>query len=483
MLPQLSVSSLPLPPPSPSPPFRFPQGDGTTSCVLFTGELLKKAQDYLQEGLHPRIISDGFDLAKDRCIEFLDKFKVEMPDIENDRDTLVSLAQTSLRTKVHRELADSLVEIVTDAVLCIKNEGPLDLHMVEIMHIMNRTDMDSRLVRGLVLDHGARHPDMPKHLENCFILTCNVSMEYEKTEVNSGFFYKNAEERERMVAAERTFTDQKVRKVIELKNLVCTEENGKTFVVINQKGIDPLSLDMLAKQGIVGIRRAKRRNMERLTLACGGVPVNSVEDMTPEILGYAGKVYEQVLGDDKYTFVEDCQNATSCTILVRGPNQHTIAQIKGAIRDGLRNIKNALEDKSVVPGGGAFELAAREDLMQFKKEVQGKAKLGVQAFADALSVIPKTLAENSGFDVLDTMCSLEEANSVDLPVGLDVDTGEAMIPSQNGIWYVRCVCWACSVCVCVCVFVGRVVCVPHVDERWHEFTTLLLLFTVSSCAN
>jgi len=265
-------------------------GDGTTSCVLFTGELLKKAQDYLQEGLHPRIISDGFDLAKDRCIEFLDKFKVEMPDIENDRDTLVSLAQTSLRTKVHRELADSLVEIVTDAVLCIKNEGPLDLHMVEIMHIMNRTDMDSRLVRGLVLDHGARHPDMPKHLENCFILTCNVSMEYEKTEVNSGFFYKNAEERERMVAAERTFTDQKVRKVIELKNLVCTEENGKTFVVINQKGIDPLSLDMLAKQGIVGIRRAKRRNMERLTLACGGVPVNSVEDMTPEILGYAGKV-------------------------------------------------------------------------------------------------------------------------------------------------------------------------------------------------
>ena len=115
--------------------------------------------------------------------------------------------------------------------------------------------------------------------------------------------------------------------------------------------------------------------------------------------------------------------------------------------------------------------------------MQGKAKLGVQAFADALSVIPKTLAENSGFDVLDTMCSLEEANSLDLPVGLDVDTGEAMIPSQNGIWYVRCVCWACSVCVCVCVFVGVSYACPHVDERWHEFTMLLRLCTVSSCTS
>merc|ERR1712083_894391 len=110
-------------------------------------------------------------------------------------------------------------------------------------------------VRGLVLDHGGRHPDMPKRLENCFILTCNVSLEYEKTEVNSGFFYKSAEDREKLVAAERK---------------VCTAENKKTFVVINQKGVDPMSLDALAKEGIMALRRAKRRNMERLVLACGG---------------------------------------------------------------------------------------------------------------------------------------------------------------------------------------------------------------------
>ena len=119
---------------------------------------------------------------------------------------------------------------------------------------------------------------------------------------------------------------------------------------------------------------------------------------------------------------------------MRGPNEHTIAQIKGSIRDGLRNIKNALEDKCVVPGGGAFELAAAMDLQEFKKEVSGKAKLGVQAFADSLLVIPKTLAENSGFDVMDTMCKLEEASTPDMPVGLDVDTGEAMSPEDQGVW-------------------------------------------------
>merc|ERR1712167_25016 len=137
-----------------------------------------------------------------------------------------------------------------------------DLHMVEVMHMRHKNAADSRLIRGILMDHGSRHPDMPTHLENCYVLTCNVSLEYEKTEVNSGFFYKNAEERERMVAAERDFTDAKVKKIIELKKEVCTEENGMTMVVINQKGIDPLSLDMLAKEGIIGIRRAKRRNME-----------------------------------------------------------------------------------------------------------------------------------------------------------------------------------------------------------------------------
>jgi hypothetical protein len=191
-----------------------------------------------------------------------------------------------------------------------------------------------------------------------------------------------------------------VRKIIELKRAVCTPESGATFAVINQKGIDPVSLDMLAREGIIGLRRAKRRNMERLALACGGWGINSVEDLTPACLGWAGKVYEQTLGDEKYTFVEDPKHPHSCTILLKGANDFTIAQLKDAVRDGMRAVVNAIEDAGAVPGAGAYELAASEALTEYAQTgVSGKAKLGVLAIAEALLVIPKTLAENSGFDV------------------------------------------------------------------------------------
>lgn len=412
------------------------QGDGTTSIVLFTGELLKYAQRYLMDGVHPRILADGFELGKARAMEFLDKFKVEHPDLHEDRDLLTSVARTALRTKLRSDMADQLTDIAVNAVLAVRREGePIDLHMVEKMHMVHRTDTDSRLVRGLVLDHGARHPDMPKYVENAYILTCNISLEYEKSEVSSSFVYSTPEEREKLVEAERKFTDDKVKAVIELKRQVCTPENGYGFVVINQKGIDPLSLDMLAKEGIVGIRRAKRRNMERLQLACGGEAVNSEAALRPECLGWAGKVYEEVLGEDKYTFVEDVKHPQSVTVLLKGPNAHTIAQLKDALRDGLKAVVNAVEDEALVPGAGAFELAAAADLMEYKKSVKGRAKLGVQAVADALLVIPKTLAQNSGFDVLDTLIKLqEEVEASADPVGLDVETGDPMLPVTAGVW-------------------------------------------------
>ena len=177
-----------------------------------------------------------------------------------------------------------MIEIVVDAVNCIRiPDRPIDLFMVEIMHMTHKLATDTRLVRGLVLDHGARHPDMPKHLKNCYILTSNISLEYEKTEVLGGFFFSTADQREKLASSERKFTDDRCRKIIELKRKVC-EGNNKTFVVINQKGIDPVCLDMLAKENIIALRRAKRRNMERLILACGGNAVNSVEELTEEDL-------------------------------------------------------------------------------------------------------------------------------------------------------------------------------------------------------
>ena len=227
-------------------------------------------------------------------------------------------------TKIHPKLAEQLTEIVTDAILQIQRDGKLDLHMIELMHMKHKLTNESKLIRGLVLDHGSRHPDMPKKLENCYILTCNVSLEYEKTEAHSGFFWSSAEQRENLIKSERKFTDDKVQKIIELKRKVCDGTN-KNFVIVNQKGIDPLSLDMLAKENIIGIRRAKRRNMERLTLACGGFAVNSVEDLEEKHLGFAEHVYEHELGEDKYTFIEGVKNPLSVTILIKGPNDYSIA--------------------------------------------------------------------------------------------------------------------------------------------------------------
>ncbi|KAL9109634.1 MAG: hypothetical protein Q9227_005671 [Pyrenula ochraceoflavens] len=409
-------------------------GDGTTSVVLMVGELLKQADRYIREGLHPRIIVDGYEIAKTEALKFLDSFKIER---EIDRELLLSVARTALSTKINSSLAEKLTPSLVDAVRAIHKppEKP-DLHMVEIMTMQHQTAADTQLVRGLVLDHGARHPDMPKRVENAHILTLNVSLEYEKSEINSGFYYNSAEQRDKLVASERRFIDDKLKKIVELKNEVCGSDSKKSFVVINQKGIDPLSLDVLVKNGILALRRAKRRNMERLQLVCGGKAQNSVDDLDPSILGYAGLVYEHTLGEEKYTFVEEVKDPKSVTLLLKGPNAHTITQIKDAVRDGLRAVFNTIVDSCVVPGAGAFQIACSAHLASdtFRKTVKGKAKSGVAAFADALLIIPKTLAANSGLDIQDAIVALQEEQGDGNSVGLDLATGEPMDPVQMGVF-------------------------------------------------
>jgi T-complex protein 1 subunit zeta len=416
-------------------------GDGTTSTVLFTGELLKLAEQYTSEGLHPRLITEGYEAAKDMVLDFLDGCRVMHPNIFKDRELVSNVAQSSLRTKLSPDIATKVTEAVVSAMMCISEEDvPIDLHMIEIMSMEHKSGSESCFIDGLVMDHGARHPDMPKSMENVHILTCNVSMEYEKTEIASGFYYSSAEEREKMVNSERKFTDEKVMQLIEFKRKVCKE--GESFAVLNQKGIDPVSLDMLAKEGIFAVRRAKRRNMERLTLAFGGVAVNSFDDLSEEMLGWAGSLHEEGLGEDKFTFVEHSKKASSCTILIRGPNKHTIDQIKDATRDGLRAVKAALEDKCLIPGAGAFEIAAYRMLMRRKHAVSGKAKLGVEAFAKAMLIVPKVLAENSGLDIQDAVIRVEEeqersdsdGENKGYMIGMNLENGEPFFPGSEGVW-------------------------------------------------
>jgi len=409
-------------------------GDGTTSTVLLIGELLRQAELYLHDGLHPRLIAEGFEKAKDIALNELTRFALTAG--ATDREQILHVARTSLRTKIHPQMADLLTEICVDAVDCIKKPGKqIDLHMVEVMTMQHRQDLDSVLVKGLVLDHGARHPDMKKRAKNCYILTCNVSLEYEKTEVNSGFFYKSAEERERLAKSEHEFINERVQKIVELKKAVLEKDPEATLVVINQNGIDPESLDKLAKEGIMALRRAKRRNMERLTLACGGVAVNSVDNLTPDVLGKAGHVYEHIIGEDKYTFIEECVNPESVTILIKAPNKYTITQVKDAVRDGLRAVKNAYDDGKLVPGAGAFELAAYNKVREALPGVKGKVRLGMQAFADALLVIPKTLSMNAGYDPQETIVKLvQDSQEGSTCCGIDLTTGEAVDAGAIGVF-------------------------------------------------
>ena len=418
-------------------------GDGTSSNVLFIGELMKQADRQLQEGIHISHVVDGIELAKKESLKFLDTIKYKPENI--DREFLLNVARSSLRTKLNEKLADQLTEIVTDAVLTVKRDNNIDLHMVEIMHMIQQMSSDSRLVKGLVLDHGGRHPQMPKKLENCYILNCNVSLEFENTEVHSKFVYSSSEQREKLIASEHKYTDDLCMKIIELKRKLCDSEEGKKankhFVVINQKGIDPLSLDLLAKDGILALRRAKKRNMERIILACGGNGVNSFDDLTEADLGYCDRVWEESLGDDKYTFIDGVKNPFSCTILVKGPNGYSIAQVKDAIRDGLRAVKNVFDDDGVLPGAASFEIACSDMLKEYSKSVEGKKVFGVNAFSEALLIIPKAICENAGVDPQEAIVNAAKAYRDNKKLmGIDLkNEGKPVNPIDLGIFDNFCV--------------------------------------------
>lgn len=392
---------------------------------------MRQAEKYITDGLHPRSIVESFEVARKEALSFLDTFKSKSPAI--DRETLRCLAKTNLRTKISQNFVDSLSDDVIEAVLTIKKEKDIDLHMIEIIKIQQGTTSESRLIKGLVLDHGGRHPDMPKRLENCYILNLNVSLEYEKTEINSGFFYSSAEQRDKLVRNERLHVDQKLQKIIELKRTICSDGNS-SFVIINQKGIDPLSLDVLAKEGILALRRAKRRNAERIMLCCGGTALNSLDSMVVESLGYAGLVYEQTIGEDKYTFIEKVKSPRSATMLIKGPYAHILNQVAESVKGCIKSIKNAILDETVIPGAGSFSLLLYKHLLHYSETTSlGKARLGIQAFADAMLIIPKALATTAGLDQQEVITFALEKMKDGKLYGIDLSSGKTIDPLAEGI--------------------------------------------------
>ncbi|KMZ92228.1 T-complex protein 1, zeta subunit [Plasmodium vivax Mauritania I] len=424
-------------------------GDGSSSNLIVATSLIYLSEKYiLYESIHPRIITQGFDQAKAILLDVLESMKIPINVKEHfDKELLYNVAKTCVRTKLPIVLADKLADDLVESIKIIYSpEKQIDLHMVEVVDVKKNMSINTKLVRGMVLDHGCRHPNMPNKLTKCFTLVLNVSLEYEKSEVFSSFVYSTAEDRDKLVASERKFTDDKVKKIIELKKSLIERKFKETnemynFAVFNQKGIDPISLDLLAKENIMALRRIKRRNLERIVLCCGGNACNNVYDLSEEDVGFAGLVYEICINDEKYTFIEDVVNPKSCTLYIQAPNDYTIKQIKDAIRDGLRSIKNCIEDQCVISGAGSFEIAAYCKLKEEEKKIRGKQKFSFDVYANSLLNIPKILLENSGLDIHETLFNAIDKYMADQsePLGVDLDTGEPIVAHLKGIYDNYCV--------------------------------------------
>mmetsp|Transcript_20246 Transcript_20246/g.50625 ORF Transcript_20246/g.50625 Transcript_20246/m.50625 type:complete len:374 (-) Transcript_20246:1689-2810(-) len=310
------------------------------------------------------------------------------------------MAKSIFKTKMKNSCVKNISKIAVDAVLTIQRQKEIsDINLIEILQMEDQNDSESRFIRGIVLDHGARHPDMPKILHNVFILVCNISLEYEKSEINSNFISNSSEKQEKLSSKERDIIDKKINKIIQLKRLVCKGGN-KSFLIVNQKGIDNISLDLLCREGILGLRRAKKKNMERISILCNAVPVNSSDDIDSTILGFAGIVYEKTVGEEKFTFIENVSNPFSGTILVKGNNAFLRKNTEDIIRDGIKSIKLCFEDEGYLIGGGKTELKGSKHLSSYAKKIYGGKKFGVLALSKSLLVIPETLRENEGKNFL-----------------------------------------------------------------------------------
>lgn len=401
--------------------------DGVCSIICFISALLEQSEYQLSNGIHPRTIVKGLQKARDFVLKTIDKLSIPLSDMRSDLRDYVSSASL---TKSPINVSD----IVVDAIQCVKEEDkPIDMDRVDVIKIQS-TKESVRLVKGLVLDQSFRHELMPKRMEKVHILVLNVSLEFEDTVVKTIMPISNADEKERMMIAERKFVDNKIRSIIDLRNAVEGD-----FLLVNGKGIDGPSLDMLAHANISAIRRASNKTIQRLVYACGCRVVNCVDDLYPQVLGFAGKVTEEEFNKIKYVFIDEVQNPKAVTITIGGMNLVDMDLTESAIKGGLRALQNAKNDKKMLPGAGATEIALHINLQNFKKTQDAKDRIGINIFAEALLSIPRSLMKNSGLDPSEIIGQLlNEAETGELS-GVDLDTGEVMDPTVFGIYDNYCV--------------------------------------------
>ena len=377
-------------------------GDGTTSAVVIAGELLKKAEELIEQKIHASTIISGYKKAVDMSLEVLDKMSKKI-DLK-DRETLRKIVKTSLGSKSLGFALDHITDIAIDAVLNVVKEvnGQLkaDKDDIQIVKKIGKSLLESELVKGVVVDKEVVHAAMPKRIENARIALVDAPFEIEKTEFS-------AEIRIRDPLKIKEFLDEETNI---LKGMVDRVKAAGANVVFCQKGIDDAAQFFLAKEGILAVRRVKKSDMEKLAKATGGRIVTNFEDLSPKDLGKAGLVEERKIGEDRMVFVEKCENPKSVAILIRAGLERQLDEAERAINDAIMNMIDIVDDPRYVTGGGAFESEASRYLRQNAGKLSGKEQMAFLAFADALEVIPRTLSENAGLEPVEVMAQLRHAH-------------------------------------------------------------------------
>jgi len=378
-------------------------GDGTTTAVIFAGELLSKAEELLEENIHPSLIISGYQKAAEKALEVLAEASIDV-DME-DMETLMKLSNTSIRSKTVSSERDHLSKIVIDAIKQIieERDGKIiaDVDNVQIVKKEGQGLEQTQLILGLVIDKEAVHAGMPKKIKEAKIALLDAALEVKKTEIDAEIRITNPDSIKKFLDSESDMLKKKVDQVVE------TGAN----VVFCQKGIDDVAQHFLAKAGVLAVRRVKKSDMEKLAKATGGKTVNNLVDLTKEDLGSCGLVEERKIGDDRMVFVEECSDPRSVAIFVRAGLERMLDEAERSLNDALYVISDIAETPKMVAGGGSIELELAKAVRDYAPQVGGREQLAVEAFADALEIVPRTLAINAGLDILDTMVDMKAAHA------------------------------------------------------------------------
>ena len=378
-------------------------GDGTTSSVIFAGTLLAKAEELLSKDVHSSVIIDGFQAASEKSLEILDEISKKVQ--SNDKETLLKIAATSMESKLISEDSDILSKIVVDAILKItetkKEKSTVDLDNIKVEKKAGGSITDTTLVKGIVLDKEIVHSGMPTKIQKAKIALINTALEIEKTEMSAEIRINDPTQMQMFLEEENRM----------LKTMVDKLHTVGANVVICQKGIDDMAQHFLAKHGILSVRRVKESDMTKLAKATGGRITSNLDDISEKDLGTSELVHQKKVESDKWVFVEGCRNPQSVTLLIRGGSQRVVDEVDRSIHDALMVVKDVIERPAIVAGGGAPEALLAAFLKDWSESFDGRQQLAIKKFAEALEIIPLTIAENAGMDPIDTMVTLRAKQS------------------------------------------------------------------------